>query len=585
MAEPNCGKQVKSLTEKREVALNATLSQESGSLTCEIALVDSSVSHWSLGSSQKRFLSLGETLSEIHAAVSKETNEIFRDLVARLVDEFAPRLQSASERKVLLLFGNLAHLLARKFAISKAEIALIPENQHLLHLSESENPLKYISIPARSVEAFTLLRSQEFEFIIKRLLIARRFNLDFESRGCLALDSSAPKHPERRKRLRDGLYIWLQGCLSHLTRSSKVTVEGTYLGRLGQMALELSVGQFPSLRELRVQNSNSQAKGSRQFNLRSDLDDGELVYGLMKILIPWSLDEGEALTLERARKLGFSDKARVCFTASSFYVDDEFKSHTASILHRTKLVIGQHGAGYGSSKWEEICPEFEASDLILSWGWQGEKVLPFGMIKPGLARGHLMQPNDAVIVMKPDMNCLFEEGYARAANQKYLSSVVNLCEQLEKQRVKFTVRFHASTSSDLREAIEDAISSMAFGGTQERGTSFEKVTKSDSLVVFTYDSTGMLEMAAAGKPFFCFLPEGIDLVKEEFRANYAALQQGGMLSSNSIEAANQISTWIHSPEKLLQERRISLRKFAGGLTKPTSSKIWKLRNILLSQAY
>ena len=569
---------------KEEIALSLTLSRGSGSLTREIALIDSSVSHWGLDSSKERFLSLGESLSEIHRVASEETKVMYRDLLGKLVDEFSPRLQEEADRKVLLLFGNLAHLLARKFAISKAEIALIPENMRLLRLSESENPLKTIVLPARSVDSFNLLRSQEFEFIMKRLLIARRFNLDLQMSGSLDLDGSAQIYPERRKSLRDDIYLRLQSRFSQLTQSSKVTVEGTYLGRLGQVALELSLGQFPSLRELRVESSNSQGQGSRQFNLRSDMEDTELIYGLMKILIPWSLDEGEELTLYRARKLGFSDKAKVCFTANSFYVDDEFKSHTASILQRAKLVVGQHGAGYGSSKWEEICPEFEAADLILSWGWQGKKVLPFGMLKPKLARGHVTHPKDAIIVMRPDMNCLFEEGYLRAANQKYLSSVVELCEQLEKQRVKFTIRFHASTSSDLREAIEYAVSSMAFGGTQERSISFEKMTKSGSLIVFTYDSTGMLEMAAARKAFFCFLPEGVDLVREEFRANYAALQRGGMLSSKSIEAASLISKWIQSPKTNSPEQTNYLRKFSEGLTRSTSLKILKLRNVLLSQA-
>jgi len=85
-----------------------------------------------------------------------------------------------------------------------------------------------------------------------------------------------------------------------------------------------------------------------------------------------------------------------------------------------------------------------------------------------------------------------------------------------------------------------------------------KLLASGMGIVFGYDSTGMLEVGTAGILFFLFAPDGLGLVRQEYRANYDSLKAADLLSKDPHQATQLISDWLSAS---LVERKHNLGLF------------------------
>jgi hypothetical protein len=110
--------------------------------------------------------------------------------------------------------------------------------------------------------------------------------------------------------------------------------------------------------------------------------------------------------------------------------------------------------------------------------------------------------------------------------------------------------------------------------------SIKKLMSSGSAIVFSYDSTGMLEMGSSGLPFFCFAPDGIELVREEFLVNYGALERAGLLCRNPEKSARLISEWITAAPSLRASQLKEIASFTRGIVYYPRNKIWTLMKLL-----
>jgi hypothetical protein len=88
--------------------------------------------------------------------------------------------------------------------------------------------------------------------------------------------------------------------------------------------------------------------------------------------------------------------------------------------------------------------------------------------------------------------------------------------------------------------------------------SMRKLLASGMGIVFGYDSTGMLEVGTAGILFFLFAPDGLGLVRQEYRANYDSLKAADLLSKDPHQATQLISDWLSAS---LVERKHNLGLF------------------------
>ena len=524
---------------------------------------------------------IGSTMGEIHARTSKHTRLLYEGLLEDVTSSLSAHVPEPNKRKTVILFGNLCGLLARKVAIVSAEVSNIPEKAELLSLALEGQPLSEIKIPRTSAEAFKLLRSKELDAVVKFLLVAKHFDQD----RTLLLNIAPPPLSECQLPsygLPEQLYLLFQKKLAPIARRSRFQIEGTYLGRFQEAILSLSLGQLPSLKELRPSRLQASTV-TRNVRLNSAATLRELTLELFAIITPTNLNEDYRSTLQEARELGFSSQPKVTFTSSSFYRDDEFKVSLVDVLGQSSYLVAQHGAGYGTSRWEEIVPEKQASDTYLSWGWRAPGVTPFGQIKPKPSRKVQRKLKEIVVFLRPDRDCFFEESFMQAANRAYLNKIVAFVKALSDADLHVTLRLHKATSENMLNYLNSQL--LHFQGVQTnlQSTPLRKVIASRNLCVFTYDSTGMLEFASAGIPFFAFIPDGLDLVLPGFRLNYQYLADSGMLSETPEEAALMVTNWMSSQVATSGIRLAGLKKFSEGMVSYPSMKLLKLRKLLTNE--
>lgn len=100
-------------------------------------------------------------------------------------------------------------------------------------------------------------------------------------------------------------------------------------------------------------------------------------------------------------------------------------------------------------------------------------------------------------------------------------------------------------------------------------------------LIFTYDSTGMLELGVSNHSFFAFLPDGLGHVLPEYLVNYEALRQGGLLSSVPSEATFLIQEWVKA-SRPVEGYEAAVRNFISGIAVENRHKSRSLKRIVRS---
>ena len=118
-----------------------------------------------------------------------------------------------------------------------------------------------------------------------------------------------------------------------------------------------------------------------KLSARDDSSYSRIASDLVGKFIPTGYLEDFSDLQARASKLPLPKSPKFAFTANSFSCDDVWKVWAALATEGgTKLVIGQHGGGYGSYEWiTTLEHEIAIADRYLTWGWSDSnnpKVVP-----------------------------------------------------------------------------------------------------------------------------------------------------------------------------------------------------------------
>jgi len=536
------------------------------------------------GDPQHFYLSLGDNLADWHNATADLTSQIYPQLLEGFREIFATCGSGViSYRKAEVLVGGLAKSMSQRIARATQQVELLGDSYYMNGLPIEEFDLLNLATPKSTDDSYILLASEEIGSLIETLAVRRHFELPSSARLTMKSSYAHLESDENkaRKSVMTQVYLHVQKHLSARSSKNSVSIVASYLGRGREIFLSLFLGQTPSLLELRPSLEMAHYVSSREsLVLERDSTRAEALF-LMKMLAPWSLTEGFGATLERAYSLGFARNPSVIFTSNSFDTDDEFKVHLAEALPSAAYVVGQHGNNFGISKTTEICPEQNASDLFLSWGWGGEAdgIHAFGQIKPALKGKHPSHVRGVTLFLRDELDFFFSADM-HELNKRYFRNIEDLCASLNDLQVTTHLRLHTSTSSFTRNFLEKAVEKMPFVKISGDRPSMRKLLASGMGIVFGYDSTGMLEMGTAGIPFFLFAPDGLGLVRQEYRANYDSLRSAGLLSEEPAQAAQLIHTWISASRGERKAQREAIQTFTKGIAHSPKKKLLALRKIL-----
>ena len=531
-----------------------------------------------------RHLSLGESLFDWQEKTLSEQKVLYEYLLeesTRLLSE--KRCPGTSRRDVEILVGHLALQISRRLARSAMQMEGVASS-HILEKNPVDGGSRLsLELPVRTQDSYRSLASTAVSRLIDQMAIARAFGVEYEMEltAAVVTESRTSLNTSALERFLRHPYLLLQRMFTKATSRSRVSLSSTYLGRFSEFMLHLLLGQIPSLLELTPTIPVQQEKSARKI-LLSSLDSTPVMSAkLMELLMPWNLVEGFSSTLAGAHSMGYARNPSVIMTSNNFDTNDEFKAHLINSLPGAKYVVGQHGNNYGVSLISDICPEQNSADYFLSWGWENDSVglIKFGQIKPKIRVRMRQSIRSVHLFLRDEMTDLHQADMTEP-NRNYFGSIIQLCEALDGRQVRTFLRLHTSTSQEGADFLRSKIDSLASVEIAPRRQSIKQLLRSGHGVVFTYDSTGMLEMASAKIPFFAFIPDGLGLIRDQFKNNYEVLRKAGLLSEDPSESAELINEWISKSPNKRHDFQKGVARFAEGIVKLPTQRLRDLRRVL-----
>jgi putative transferase (TIGR04331 family) len=533
---------------------------------------------------KSQYLGLGDKMSDWYEK-GKLTNErLYRDLIQEAKSLYAETgFDFSRNRSVEILIGHICYHLVQRISRSMSQLECISGK---FKLSQDSAPVvigENFSIPESTSESMSMIISPELGEIIDRsctqLFFRSAVNLDFYSKTNGLGNQQIPEGCTNKPRLNP--YRVLQKLAAKPSSRSEVSVISPYLGKTEFVSLNLLLGQIPAFVEQRRENQVKPAI-NRSLGKVKATSSLEIAVAFLRLLIPASLLESYSVTLKQGLDIGFPKNPKVVFTSNAFFYDDLFKVHVASSESKAFYVVGQHGNNYGVSDFADSYPEVQSPDLFLSWGWAGDdpRVIPFGLIKPKIRAKPPKRIRSVTLIVRDELKS-FLYADMEGPNSIYVNSVIDLCSALDELHITTSLRLHSSSSDAERAFWQKSLRNMSFVSVSSRNPSIAKLVRSGVGIVFTYDSTGMLELASAEIPFFCFIPDGLGMVKGEFQKNYQILSDAGLLSENPKISARLILNWIDKTKDSKEHYQTSMAEFVDGISFYPKNKLWSLRKLLI----
>ena len=233
-------------------------------------------------------------------------------------------------------------------------------------------------------------------------------------------------------------------------------------------------------------------------------------------------------------KLPYPNKPKFIAGSRAFDVNDIFKYYCfKKSLNGSKIIGIQHGSNFGTHRYFGDSIEEKFSDFFFTFGWKNSKnnIPIFNFKVPNKTTKLKTFKTKILIVMMPEkINKRFYD--EETEFKKYLEDVERLINGIDKSlRKNIILRFHKSSLSffknnsnyynfDLKKFFNKYKNQITF----DDGTSnFKKLLLDAKIVIFTYESTGMLECLNLNIPAIMYLHNGVRNLKTKVIKDYISL--------------------------------------------------------------
>jgi hypothetical protein len=486
---------------------------------------------------QRYYVSLGSSFGEWHKTTRARKLHLYNYVLDHSAEFLSALNQNwNSRRHAELLVGNLARLVASRIARAEAQIARLPED---VQLSDNEVKIPSHSESPRSLsQAYSHFVQGGFDQAIEAQCLRDRFGERLNV-SLISEEVSLAGNEVGTVSVKAKLYSGLGARLRRLSRRNSIFIISSYLGRASEFLLNLQLFQTPVLSEIRAIRLDVQHERPTN-NLLSYFpaeSSKTLALEITKALVPQFYFLTAAEQEKRFSQLGWPRSPKLVFTSNSFGFDDEFIVFLANRIPMVTYIVGQHGNNYGVSALSEPVPEMATSDQFLSWGWLGRNVEPFGVIKPKLKSRR--KPSNILVITRDEIRSDMAVD-VQLLNETYIDKVSDLIEELANRGQRVVVKLHSSHWPSLESRIQALVQAHPQRVSISQSDSLRSLLGKGFLPIFTYDSTGMLEIGTSGGHFLLFTADGLDHVLDNFAPNYEFLAEGELLGDEPV----QFSNWI-----------------------------------------
>lgn len=488
------------------------------------------------GCSTCNYLSLGKKMSDWVDVVLGEES-----IYERLLTHAADRLEllrgtRPSPEITEILLGNALLTLSSLVQRTIAQLGLVSSH------GEGEKNLGefHLEIPLSTQDSYNSISSSQYQELCQSLLKA----CSDGTRITLTLHCAPRNTPKRRDKWQWVLYMRVSRAIAPLSRKSKSLIIATYLGRYREMLLNFKLGQMPLLSEIRVGDDLVIPTGANVTDVElSKPSLNEVLKLLVGLVVPLNLSKGADERVADLIRRGWPKSPRVIFTSNAFDTDDDFKLYLERFREESTYVVGQHGNNYSVVTWMKRLPEVTSADRFLAWGVSSyENALSVGVLKPMMSTRRAIRRNGILLVLRDSLSNFqyIDEAFNNALYEAAITETIGALLDLG---VRTRVRPHSSSSTHFLAKLEDLFSWREHFELSTSRIRFEKEVR-NYLPVFTYDSTGMLELASVRSEFLGYFPDGL-AIREEMREVYQNLSEVGLISlelKDFLETVNTVST-------------------------------------------
>ena len=386
------------------------------------------------------------------------------------------------------------------------------------------------------------------------------------------------------------------GALRPFARNSDAFILNPYLSKCDHFLTELSLGQVPQYWR-RVENHRF---GHADPNLRSQLtdklilskcvQDEIIVKKLLFKCLPLCFLEGFSIVQSRVDSINWPKSPKFIWTSNNFDTDELFKFWTAAKIEMgVKYYVGQHGNNYGTSRYMFPSIEEITSDKFFTWGWTDglKQHIPTFAFKIRSKNKFKIKINGGLLIVADRVehrNTTWDGTFQfRRSVENQIQFVKNLNTN---PRKSLTLRLHGSSKLLNGEELlrwQEFDSSIKI---DQGKMPILKLVARSRLVVYVYDSTGILELLASNIPVVAFWMHGLDNIRDSACEHYKKLVDAKIVHLTYQSAAQHVNQrWDNIGEWWASDRVQNARlQFCKRYANIDKKAIGDIKNFLLNNS-
>jgi putative transferase (TIGR04331 family) len=381
-----------------------------------------------------------------------------------------------------------------------------------------------------------------------------------------------------------------------LNSNSAPVITSTYMTRVNEALLQVLFGNFPLLYINTEYSPELDMNASLREMLKHKLYSGfsvgfeSFVMAIIPELIPKIYLEGFNDLIKRSKQLPLPSNPKFIFTSNRYISDEVFMAWTG-----LKIDLGayyfliQHGNVSGESKNHNPSIEELVCDKYLTWGWchnRHKHVRSF--VSNGKVSSLPKSVNKRGCLLLIERGCIGRERIEDVSERyiNYLDSKAIFYGGVKKEiKSKIIIRMHIIMYLiplfDERNRWFEVNNAIQF---DSPNNSVGDSIKNSKLVVYFYQSTGILESISANMPFLAYLDDFDSLTVEAKRA-YQIMIDVGVFYIDVKQLALKVNDVWDNTDKWWGSLEVQRARkyFSRLLARSEKSPVLRLKNVLSDQ--
>ena len=412
------------------------------------------------------------------------------------------------------------------------------------------------------------------------------------------IDPSILKEDTQSVQIKINLKLSIQKYLrkfaERFVRDSDCMIINSYLPIFEELKLNIALKQFPQWWLPVEEEFKAKFDHRLRSRLANDLEFSggsfvaEVIHRLLFDLLPICNLEGFQSVLAASRNVPWPKSPKFIFTSNNFDTDEIFKIWTANkVAEGTTYIVGQHGSGYGTSRYGYPNIEVETCDRFLSWGWED----PINQVTPAFnfkVKGNRLRGSKSskhLLLVELPSACNVTNWIGSYSFEKYFEEQTSFIDKISFATREDTIvrlyqpsRFTEGREIERWKSFNEAIK-------LDIGTPFDTLLKEAKLVVFSYDSTGILESLAKNYPTIAFWQNGLENLSDDAIPFYQLLFDVGIFHFSAESAAAKVNEVWENLDDWWDSKEVqdAKDKFCDKYSRTTNTPVRDIKRILLSK--